>query len=579
MSIIDESIKEAIFTESFEHLEKMDEELLKLESSPDDSDLIKSIFRSVHTIKGSIALLGEETFVNLLHKFESVLGLLRDAKISATAEMIEIFNLCRVKIYEALEIIKENKERTFDFGDIMADMDRILSGKFEKQEVKKEEIKKEIFTLKEKSIRVDLEKIDNLIKNIGELWNLNNRMTNLFMSLQKGFDDINIIKFLDEFKRIMYSKTDYIRNKDFLKIITDLKIIELTEKGLKWQLSLLDEIIIQFNYVFQELRDRILQTRMVSLSNLFARFPRLVSDSAKKLGKKVELKITGGETEIDRSILDAASESLIHILRNAVDHGIELPEERKSKGKPETGKLTLSAYSKGGNIVIEVSDDGAGIDIQKIKMIAEAKGILTEGMTEKEIINLIFLSGFSTKENVTEISGRGVGMDIVYNNITKLKGDIEIESKLGIGTTFRISLPVTLSIVNSFFFEVLNYKFAFLKEDIDSVLKINKEEFKKINNKNFVLYNENYIPLYNLSSIFFGKQGNENETLIHLIILQSKGKYYAFGINKFIGLREIVLMNIPKTVVKSELFDVATIGDDGIIVPIINKMKLLEEVK
>jgi len=577
MSVIDDSIKEAIFTESFEHLDKMDEELLKLESAPNDLDLIKSIFRSVHTIKGSVGLLEEKELLEFLQKFESVLSDLRDGKILPTLEMIEIFNLCRIKIKESLEAIKENKEKKFDFDEIIKELDNILTGKFAKSEIKEERISKvpsgiESFKLKEKSIRIDLEKIDNLIKNIGELWNLNNRKINIFTSVQKIFNELNIGKFIERIKKEGYKE-------DFSKGVTDLEIIKILESDLKSGISELNEILIQFNYILQELRDRILQTRMVPVNELFVRFPRLISDVSKKTGKKVELKIIGEETEIDRSILDAVSESLIHILRNAVDHGIELPEERKKRGKSETGKITLSAYLKGNNVVIEVLDDGAGIDIEKIKEVAKSKGISIEGMTEKEIINLIFLPGFSTKEEVTEVSGRGVGMDVVYNNITKLKGDIEVESQLGVGTTFRISLPVTLSIVQSFFFEVSNNKFAFMREDIETLLRIKKEELKKIQNKDFVLYNENYVPLYNLSHIFFGKNGKENENFLNLIILQSKGRYYAFSVDKFIGLREIVLINIPQTLLKNKLFNVATIGDDGVIVPVINKIELLEILK
>ena len=269
--------------------------------------------------------------------------------------------------------------------------------------------------------------------------------------------------------------------------------------------------------VINELHQDIMKVRLVPISLVFNKFPRLVRDLAQKQGKSLDLALLGGETELDRTIIEQISDPLIHLLRNAVDHGIESPEARKTAGKPEKARVTLTAFQEEGHIFIKLEDDGAGIDPQKIRRAAVKKGMLSQEaadkLTENEAINLIFAAGMSTAGKVTEVSGRGVGMDIVRTNIERLNGSVSIDTELGKGTTFTIKLPLTLAVFQGLMVSIKSETYIIPLASVVETLGINAESISNVLREEVMNLREEIIPLLRLDSVLGlpGRSGSQGK--------------------------------------------------------------------
>ena len=267
----------------------------------------------------------------------------------------------------------------------------------------------------------------------------------------------------------------------------------------------LEESVETLNRLLLRLQDDVLQTRMVAVEHVFSRFPRLVRDLTRRAGKQVDLVITGADTELDRTVIDEIGDPLVHIIRNALDHGIEAPEERRAVGKPETGRLEVNAYQAGNQVIITVSDDGKGIDREKVARVALNKGYITEEklaeMSEEEIINLLFLPGFSTSEKVTDVSGRGVGMDVVRERITALGGTVRVTSQRGEGTTVTIQLPLTLSIIQTLMIEVGSDIYAIPSTLVEQTISVNRNEIHRLHQQEVTTWRGEVLPLVRLQDV------------------------------------------------------------------------------
>ncbi len=317
----------------------------------------------------------------------------------------------------------------------------------------------------------------------------------------------------------------------------------------------------------RQLQESIMRIRMVPINFVFSRFPRMVHDLSQKLGKKIDLRISGESTELDKTVVEQIGDPLTHLVRNSVDHGIETPEVRLLSGKPEAGEVHLNAYHKGGSIVIEISDDGAGLDTEKILQKAIDRGIVDEEeeLSESRIHELIFHPGFSTADEVSDISGRGVGMDVVRKNILRLGGNIEIKSKQGQGSIFRISLPLTLAILDGQIISVGSEKYVVPIASIIESIQVKPDMVNKVSGKGevFELRGE-YVPILRMHE-FFGVEGDYKESLEHgiLVVVEGDGKKCGLFVDQLLGQQQIVIKSLETNFVRILGLSGATIFGDG----------------
>ena len=366
--------------------------------------------------------------------------------------------------------------------------------------------------------------------------------------------------------RVSIDKVDTLVNMVGELVITQSMLKQLGEDFDMGRIHKLRDGLLQLERNTHELQESVMRIRMLPMSFVFNRFPRMVHDLSQKLGKKVEIKMLGEQTELDKTVMEKIGDPLVHLIRNSLDHGIEMPEMRRAVGKPETGTLKLNAYHKGGNIIIEISDDGAGINKQKVLKRAIERGLVKVGETlsDEKIYELIFMPGFSTAEVVSDVSGRGVGMDVVQRNIKALGGAVEINAKEGIGTIISIRLPLTLAILDGMSIAVANDIFIIPMTFIVESLQPEKRDIKTVADKGRVVQvRGEYLPLIALYQLFgIASQVIEPDKGI-LVLLEAEGKKVALLVDALVGQYQVVLKSLESNYRKTEGIAGATIMGDG----------------
>ncbi len=539
MAEIDDEILQDFLMESKENIEELDEKFVELEQNPDDKELLSSIFRVMHTLKGTSGFFGFSTLQAISHAAEEILSKLRDGVGRADQETIDILLKATDHIKTIVAFIeKEKKEPDGDtYKEFIEKIKRFTErigkeGQKEEQDEKEdteeqgiekvetpEEGKATLFQTVETHIRVDVGLLDKLMNLAGELVLSRNRLVQIS------------------------------------NIINDPEVISATQR-----LSL----------VTTELQEEIMKTRMQPIGTVFNKFPRIVRDLARMADKKIKLNIEGADTELDRSIIEAIKDPLTHIIRNSVDHGIEPLEDRVKAGKPAVGHILLKAYHEGGQVIIEIKDDGAGIDIEKVKKKAIEKGIITEpellNLSDREAIELIFKPGFSTAEKVTNISGRGVGMDVVKTNIEKLGGSIDIQSIKGKGTTIRMKIPLTLAIIPALIVNCHNQRYAIPQVNLKELVILDKKEIDNevqfIGNSRFYRLRNNIIPIFYLEEIL-GLPCTEKREKMSIVILNSGTLEFGLIVDSIWDSEEIVVKPLDKHFQGVSVYAGATLMGDG----------------
>lgn len=328
-----------------------------------------------------------------------------------------------------------------------------------------------------------------------------------------------------------------------------------------------NEQIEYLERITTNLHTSVMKVRMVPLESVVNRFPRLIRDLSKKLDKKMELYISGEETELDRTVIDEIGDPLLHLLRNAADHGLETNEERIAAGKPEVGSIFLNAFQEGNNVVIEVRDDGKGINAEKIKEKAIAKGTITreqaDSMTDKEIIDLLFRPSFSTAEKISDVSGRGVGLDVVKTKIESLGGDVEVRTTLGQGSNFIIHLPLTLAIIQSLMVELGSEKYAIPLGSIQTIEDIPVSDVKFVQTKEVIHLRGAVIPIIRLNEVLDIESSKSKDDNLTVVIVNKGDKQAGFVVDNLIGQQEIVIKSIGKYINNTKMISGATILGDG----------------
>jgi two-component system chemotaxis sensor kinase CheA len=584
----DKSIFLAKFKEETdERLNNLNNGLLNLEENPEDEGLLNEVFREAHTLKGSAKMVGLTDINRIAHHMEDLLGRVKEKQFKITPEINDLLFECLDSIKALLDAAILKKEVNIDVNLLCEDLKQACTGKLirERKKIPRrislvEGVPKEIRGEKigvEETIRVEIGKLDKLLNLSGEMIINRSRLDALFSQLKGIADLVNDQMHLVE---QLKARTDGFKE-DFNKL-------DLSQQKLKDDIANLlrryDDGLNELSAFTNELEDIVIRIRMLPVSTIFDLFPRVVRDMAKEYGKEINLEIKGEKTGLDKKILEEIKDPLMHIVRNCIDHGIETPEERVLLGKPRAGKICFEARQEGANILIEISDDGRGMDPRLIKRTALKKKLITPAQAEKisdeNAVYLIFTPGFSTREKITDISGRGVGMDVVKENIERLKGSIIVQPQLGKGTKFTLRMPLTLSITLALLIKSQNQIFAIPTSEIEKVVRISAEDIKLVGNKEVVRVNGVTIPFVRLDRILkLNEKEITNTQEMFMVIIYLAGERIGFVVDEIISEQEIVIKSLGEYLKKPENIAGATIWGDGEVVLILDVFDLMKSAK
>ncbi len=355
--------------------------------------------------------------------------------------------------------------------------------------------------------------------------------------------------------------------------------VRLEQIGQTHRLADLTETLEQMDRVTTDLQNIVMKVRMVPVSSVFNRFPRMVRDIAKELNKEINLTIEGEETELDRTVIDEIGDPIMHLLRNSCDHGVEEPDEREAKGKPRAGEVGLIARHEGNNVVIMVTDDGAGIDAAKIRAKAVEKGMVTQEEADKmddaEAVRLIFLPGFSTADHISDISGRGVGMDVVRSKIEALSGHVDVETKIDEGSVFKIKLPLTLAIIQAMLVKVQEEMYAIPLGSIDSTINIQEDEIKTVQNKEVIVLRGEIIPIIRMEKMLQVPHVKDSDETFVVVVHTGDAKA-GIVVDNLIGQQEIVIKTLGSLFTGLKMFSGATVLGDGRVALILDVATMMQ---
>ncbi len=590
-------IIEDFLVEAEELINSLDNNFVKLESSPNDLDLLNEIFRAIHTIKGTSSFLGFEQVTTLSHRMEDILNKLRKSEMVVTPDVMDLLLESLDILKGLLENVHAGSSEEVDLDDILARLTAALTSQDgeasaassdssesapvsspsvaetspEKATVeefsspsaegkepqpqeaassspapetsqpspaettaaapqaktapKEKPTPKEKKHVVEQTIRVDVERLDTLMNMMGELVLGRN-------SLVQSVNKLN------------------------------------TEHESDYNLEQLNKATTAVNFITTELQMAVMKMRMQPISKVFNRFPRLVRDLARETKKQIELKLAGETTELDKSVIEEIGDPLVHIIRNACDHGLESPEERIAKGKPPTGTVKLTASQEGSNIVIKIEDDGRGFDVEAIRAKAVERGLATQQdvdkMTDPEVFRFVFEPGFSTAKVITDVSGRGVGMDVVRSNIEKLNGLIELASEKDVGTTITIKLPLTLAIVQGLLVESDGEIFILPLASVLETVKTEQSEIYFVNQRPILKLRDSIIPIVNLVEVLHARPSSfELTEKPYIVVVGLADKKLGLIVDRFLGQEEVVIKSLGSYLGTTEGIAGATILGDG----------------
>jgi len=629
--------------EAEELLQQIDADLLKLEefvqTGESDPEIVNSLFRALHTVKGSAGMLGFTDVQNLAHKLENLCDLLRKDRMPLSESVVDILFSGRDLLTELVEAaiadqpsptgVEEYIEKLDKFTSIYEQTAHVIEGRtgqeqsfeevhaaeqkqgspddVEAFEAEVQRLLAEAAAQKEsaaaavpafeepapaapasaapppfvaepektkaaaaapaaasgaaaspnaeqkrssihQTIRVDIERLDSLLNLVGELVINRTRISDIASTLERLMND-----------KVGKSAT------------ASSGIIAPLAKDLADSAALLARTT-------NEIQESIMKVRMVPIGQVFDRFPRLVRDVAKARGKEVALVISGAETDLDKTIVDEVGEPLMHLLRNNVDHGIEPPDEREKLGKPRVGTITLNAYHEGNQIIIEVSDDGGGINLEKVRARGIKQGLISadDRLSDREIIELIFTPGFSTAEVVSDVSGRGVGMDVVKRNISRLKGIFDVDTAPGQGTRFTIKLPLTLAIIQALLVRVVDELYAIPLDSVIESQRVEMSDVRTVHGNEVITLRGQVVPLVRIAE-FFELGGERDPDKVMIVIVGLQGRQVGLVVDSFEGEQEIVIKPLSDVVGRIAGISGATILGNGSISLIIDVHSLVSE--
>ncbi|HET7621069.1 MAG TPA: chemotaxis protein CheA [Gemmatimonadaceae bacterium] len=520
-------------TESREYLSVMNQHLLELEREPGAEEPVRAIFRAVHTVKGMGATMGYQAVTELAHELESVLDRVRHGEQAVTATLMDALFESVDALEAAVERSAKGKGEQLDVSTLIGRLRAISAsggqgvaeqrngagngangnGATSGSADASHDGTARATPSATRSVRIDLRRLDKLMNLMGELVITRGRLSELVAPMDE---------------------------------------------------PALGEAMAQASRLIGELQDEIMLCRMVPVGQVFDRYPRLVRDSARALGKDVAFTIVGNEIELDRSMLVEIGDPLMHLLRNAVDHGIERPAERAAAGKPAKGSLTLSVARERSNVTIRVSDDGRGVSRQKVLERARATGLVEAGRTElsdDELVRLISRSGFTTAERVTDISGRGVGIDAVINRVRSMGGAVEIRSREGEGTTVTVRLPLTLAIVRALLARVRDEVYAVPMAHVNETVELVPQALRRVRGREVMTIRDDVLPLIRFDELV--RLPGDGDEARQVIVLEVGERRAGLVVDELTGQQDIVVKQFDPVRDAVSLFSGATILSDG----------------
>ncbi|HDP6546686.1 TPA: chemotaxis protein CheA [Escherichia coli] len=627
---------QTFFDEADELLADMEQHLLVLQPEAPDAEQLNAIFRAAHSIKGGAGTFGFSVLQETTHLMENLLDEARRGEMQLNTDIINLFLETKDIMQEQLDAYKQSQEPDAASFDYICQALRQLAleakdetpsavtrlsvvAKSEPQdEQSRSQSPRRIILSRLKAGEVDL-----LEEELGHLTTLTDvvKGTDSLSAILPGDiaeDDITaVLCFVIEADQITFETIEVspkISTPPVLKLAaeqaptgrverekttrsSESTSIRVAVEKVDQLINLVGELVITQSMLAQrsseldpvnhgdlitsmgqlqrnarDLQESVMSIRMMPMEYVFSRYPRLVRDLAGKLGKQVELTLVGSSTELDKSLIERIIDPLTHLIRNSLDHGIELPEKRLAAGKNSVGNLILSAEHQGGNICIEVTDDGAGLNRERILAKAASQGLtVSENMSDDEVAMLIFAPGFSTAEQVTDVSGRGVGMDVVKRNIQEMGGHVEIQSKQGTGTTIRILLPLTLAILDGMSVRVADEVFILPLNAVMESLQPREADLHPLAGGERVLeVRGEYLPIVELWKVFNVAGAKTEATQGIVVILQSGGRRYALLVDQLIGQHQVVVKNLESNYRKVPGISAATILGDGSVALIVD---------
>ncbi|MCG8539797.1 MAG: chemotaxis protein CheA [Clostridia bacterium] len=669
--------------ESKEHLQSMNQLLLKLEETTDDLSILNEIFRIAHTLKGMSSTMGYMKMAHLTHEMESVLQSIRNKEILVNVYIIDVLFECFDTLEEYVnELIKNGAEGDIDPKPLIEKLTGIMNNDYASTDIssirdnENNDFKQTNNINIASKFSIELEEITRNAVNQARERDFNSfkikvvlthncmlksaRAFIVFNTLEKfgeiikskpSAEEIEDEKFDSSFEIIFITKLDertvakeiqgiseideviigeimaessddsVLKDKLVEEVaeyqVEDIEHSSIDTKGKKSKaktsktvrvdidrldnlMNLVSELIIiktrlediedsklntnmddaveYLERITTSLHDAVMKVRMVPIERVFNRFPRMVRDLSKELGKEINLYMTGEETEVDRTVIDEIGDPLIHLLRNSIDHGIEDPNIRERLNKPKAGNVFLRAYPDGNNVVIEVEDDGQGVAIEKVKNKAISKGLISkevvENMNDHEIANLLFKPGFSTAERISDISGRGVGLDVVKTKIESLGGLVEVHSEANEGTKFIIRLPLTLAIIQALMVTIGEEKYALPLNSIKEITTIKSDSIRKVQNQEVVLFRNNTLPILRMNEILQVNEVTEDSDEMIIVVVKKGDKTAGLVVDNLIGQQEVVIKSLGKYLSGIKIIAGATILGNGQIALIVDPNSL-----
>ncbi|MDX9871947.1 MAG: chemotaxis protein CheA [Clostridia bacterium] len=663
-----EQYQDLFIEESEEHLQALNQNLLALESDPDRLELLDSIFRAAHTLKGMSATMGYDAIAKLTHEMENLLDQLREREVFLSKEIINslfkaadllenmllairggqeipidaaevaatLFRFDQTAIYEPAGgvVLSGEGVQIYQGGDILQEFNEYELNLFRRAAEEGAAVWKTVVRVEDscvmKAVRAfmvfkNLETLGEIIKSVPSVQDIEDEKFQseftVYLVTAKSDEDIrakmSVISeiSLAELTRIILDednsagtqalaettentagdkqaaspdvrkqpspasqekkqkihqtvRVDINRLDKLMSLVGELVInkTRLEQINVDNKLNSLNETIEQINRITDDLQTVVQNVRMVAIEQVFNRFPRMVRDLANELGKEVNLLLEGKETELDRTVIDEISDPLVHLIRNSLDHGLELPEERLALKKNPVGLLKLQAKQEGNRVVIIVEDDGRGIDFEAIKKKAIENNVISQHeadtLEEQQILNLIFEPGFSTAEKVTDLSGRGVGLDVVKSKILSLNGQVYVETRKGQGTKFIIKLPLTLAIIQALMVKVQQELYAIPLANIDETTSLELSQVKDVQGQQVVVLRGKVLPLYFLRSIL-AVPGNRTPEELYVVVVRKGDTQIGVVVDELVGQQETVINSLGKTLSGIPGIAGATILGDG----------------
>ena len=635
-----QEILEDFLVEAFELIEQIDHDLVELEANPEDLELLNRIFRVAHTVKGSSSFLNFDVLTKLTHHMEDVLNKARHGELKITPDIMDVV-LESVDMMKALlRSIRERGNDT-DAGvsitdichrltainegrDPNADEDRQAQPQEETQSKPQEDSQPEpqsamdqepevdVNSLSEAEVEAEIERLLKVRKAEDQARRDKQKQNSEQSAVQtpestpapaptpaakpapkKESKESNApahssASAVEQTIRVEVKRLDNLMNligelvlgkNRLLKIYDD---VEERYEGEKF-LEELNQVVSALSLVTTDIQLAVMKTRMLPIAKVFNKFPRMVRDLSRELGKQIDLEISGEETELDKSIVEEIGDPLVHIIRNSCDHGVESPKERLAAGKPEKGIIQLKAYNEGNHIVVEIVDDGKGIDALAVKMKALERGLITErevdSMSDKEAYSLIFKPGFSMAKQVTNVSGRGVGMDVVKTNIEKLNGIIDIDSEVGKGTIIKLKIPLTLAIIQSLLVGSQEEFYAIPLASVKETVRVPVDNIYTIEGKNVLRLRDEVLSLVRLSDLFGVKQVFESGDQTYVVVINVADSKLGIIVDSLIGQEEIVIKSLGNYLQNIRGIAGGTIRGDGKVTLIVDVSMIMDMAK